>query len=84
MKNSFLKIVLPALAIMLAVGLSFATETINSSTTGYYDDPAIPGVQEIQTDCTMQAGEDCLVDETFQVYATPALGTIPNNELHKN
>ncbi|MBD0831508.1 hypothetical protein ICJ83_05115 [Aestuariibaculum sp. TT11] len=76
---------MPALAIMLAVGLSFATETLNSSVTGYYDDPAIPGVQSTTTDCMQQpSGVQCETPEGFPLYATPDLDNIPNNELRKD
>lgn len=54
MKTKFFKSVLPALAILLAISLSFAT-TANTAMNqvGYYDDPFIPGIQEVP------GGVDC-------------------------
>ena len=74
MKRSFLKIVLPAFAIIMAVGLAFATEEDNSTETGYYNHPIL-GVQAIQTDCP-ETGQVLCMEGQWQVFKDPAL-TIP-------
>lgn len=71
MKRSFLNIVLPAFAIIMAVGLAFATEEDNSTRTGYYEHPIL-GVQPIQTDCE-EFGEDPCMEGQWQVFKDPAL-----------
>tara|TARA_R110000744_G_scaffold84584_3_gene165431 strand:+ start:600 stop:836 length:237 start_codon:yes stop_codon:yes gene_type:complete len=70
MKTSFLKIVLPAFAIVMAVGLAFATEESNSSYIGYIGTPS--GVQQIQTDCPNTGTVNCY-EGTYQVFNDPAL-----------
>ncbi|MBW8244722.1 hypothetical protein K1F50_18075 [Muricauda oceani] len=70
MKTSFLKIVLPAFAIVMAVGLAFATEDSNSSYVGYIATPF--GVQQIQTDCP-DTGELLCFEGANQVYNDPGL-----------
>ncbi|MEQ5789754.1 hypothetical protein J4E06_01745 [Muricauda sp. NFXS6] len=70
MKTSFLKIVLPAFAIVMAVGLAFATEESNSSYIGYIGTPS--GVQQIQTDCP-NSGENLCFEGIYQVYNNPEL-----------
>ncbi|NYJ27825.1 DUF6520 family protein [Allomuricauda sp. ARW1Y1] len=71
MKKSFLKIVLPAFAIIMAVGLAFATEEDNSTQTGYYDHPIL-GVQPIQTDCLV-TGQVLCMEGQWQVFKDPEL-----------
>lgn len=84
MKSKFLKTILPAFAILLAVSLSFATVINAPSQTGYYDDPFIPGVQSTIADCEQQpTGALCKTPEQYQLYATADLDAIPNNELRK-
>ncbi|WP_418603551.1 DUF6520 family protein [Hwangdonia sp.] len=83
MKSKFLKFVLPALAILLAVSLSFATIDNTPSQTGYYDDPLIPGVQSISTDCEKDASTIKCTYQGFQLYDTDDLDNTPNNELEK-
>lgn len=84
MKSKFFKIVLPAFAILLAISLSFATEATNSSQTGFYDDPFIPGVQSTITDCQKQpTGDFCKTPDGYQLYDTADLNSVPNNELRK-
>ncbi|WP_163514126.1 DUF6520 family protein [Gelidibacter japonicus] len=85
MKTKVLKSVLPIIAIVFAMGLAFATEAKSTSQTGYYDDPFIPGVQSVTTDCVKHPfGDLCKTQEGYQLYATPELGSIENNELRKN
>jgi len=84
MKTRILKTVLPMLAIVLAVGLAFATEANSSSQTGYYDDPFIPGVQSTITDCEKQPNGDlCKTPEGYQLYDTEELDAVQDNELRK-
>lgn len=71
MKRSFLNIVLPAFAIIMAVGLAFATEEDNSTRTGYYDHPIL-GLQTVQTDCE-EFGEDPCMEGQHQVFQNPGL-----------
>ncbi|MHB1105185.1 MAG: DUF6520 family protein [Lutibacter sp.] len=81
MKKSVLKLVLPAFALLLAVGVAFATTESNSFTTdGYYDHPiagptAVPGGVNCQT-----SGPNACLYNGFQVYAEIELQT----ELRKN
>lgn len=65
MKTSLFKIVLPAFAILLAVGLAFATEESNLSYTGYIDSPS--GDQQIQTDCP-DTGQNLCFEGPYQVF----------------
>ena len=75
MKKHLLKIILPAFAILLAVGLAFATEDRNIPQTGYYNHPTF-GLQTIETDCLESGDDPCLVDDQYQVYKNQGL-TIP-------
>lgn len=70
MKSKILKFVLPAFAILLAVSLSFATVNNAPSQTGYYDDPFIPGVQSIATNCSKTATGALCREGIYQVYDT--------------
>tara|TARA_R110002049_G_scaffold277220_1_gene455686 strand:+ start:18004 stop:18264 length:261 start_codon:yes stop_codon:yes gene_type:complete len=84
MKSKFLKIILPAFAILLAISLSFANEANNVSQTAYYDDPFIPGVQSTSTTCAKEnPGVVCLTSQGYQLYDTVDLDAIPNNEMRK-
>ncbi|USD24650.1 DUF6520 family protein [Flagellimonas marinaquae] len=74
MKAKFFKLLLPAFAIIMAVGMAFATEESNSTQTGYYNHPIL-GVQAIQTDCP-EIGEVLCMEGQWQVFKDPAL-TIP-------
>lgn len=67
MKSSFLKIVLPAFAILLAVGLAFATEESNMPVTGYISSPN--GPLPVQTDCP-DTGQGYCFKESNPVYRT--------------
>lgn len=66
MKSNFLKLVLPAFAILLAVGLAFATEESNLMQPGYADTPF--GPQYVETDCDATSGNQCKVG-SYDVYA---------------
>ncbi|MGJ5641509.1 hypothetical protein I3217_05195 [Formosa sp. S-31] len=72
---------MPIFVMVLAVGLAFATESNTVNTTGYYDDPSIPGIQQVPggTDCPMEGVIPCEYNG-FQVYADQNL----LNPLHKN
>ncbi|WP_166962497.1 DUF6520 family protein [Yeosuana marina] len=74
MKSKVFKIMLPAFAILLAISLSFATEATNSSQTGYYDDPFIPGIQEVPggVDCPTTGEVTCKYNG-HDVYADRAM-----------
>lgn len=71
MKTNLLKIVLPAFAIIMAVGLAFATEEGNNTQTGYYEHPIL-GLQTIQTDCP-DFGEVPCMEGQYQVFKNPGL-----------
>ncbi|WP_299546954.1 DUF6520 family protein [Seonamhaeicola sp.] len=73
MKSKFLKMVIPAFAILLAIGISFATESINSSQIGYYDDPFEPGIEEVSTNCIKNGSGNLCKEGVYQLYDTPAL-----------
>ncbi len=49
MKSKFFKLVLPAFAIIMAVGLAFATEDRPVPKIGYYEHPTL-GWQEVTVD----------------------------------
>lgn len=65
MKKHLLKIVLPAFAILLAVGLAFATEESNLMYPGYADTP--DGPEPVETDCDGSSENQCKVG-AFDVY----------------
>jgi hypothetical protein len=79
MKTRFLKLVLPAFAILLAVGLAFATESNTVSQVAYYQTPS--GVMEVTIgeDCTINGDISCTYFG-YQLYAEPTLIT----ELGRN
>jgi hypothetical protein len=76
MKSTFFKTVLPAFAILLAVGLSFATTTETISAPAYYDHPVL-GAQPVPggSDCPIEGTFPCKFNE-FDTFADPAL-TLP-------
>lgn len=74
MKTSFFKIVLPAFAILLAVGLAFATETGTVSQTAYYQHPDGVMSVTISDDCEPYGQIDCKYFGN-QLYAEPSLST---------
>tara|TARA_R110002096_G_scaffold184984_3_gene363641 strand:- start:4076 stop:4318 length:243 start_codon:yes stop_codon:yes gene_type:complete len=73
MKSKFFKIVLPAFAILLAISLSFATESNRVSQIGYYDHPVF-GATPVTVDCDAPSGPQCLYGQ-YPVYEEPGLIT---------
>lgn len=70
-----LKFLLPLLAFVMAIGLAFAMEANRTAPTGYYDDPLIPGIQEVPTDCSpIGTKENCFYNG-YQLYDEPELVT---------
>lgn len=59
MKSKFLKFILPAFAILLAISLSFATKANHVSQIGYYNHPTF-GATEVTVDCNAPSGPQCL------------------------
>lgn len=79
MKTRFLKLVLPAFAILLAVGLAFATESNTVSQVAYYQGPS--GVMSVTvSDECIQGGAIKCTYFGNQLYAEPTL----INELGRN
>ena len=76
MKKHLLKIVLPAFAILLAVGLAFATEESNQMYPGYADTP--DGPKYVETDCDGSSENQCKVG-AFDVYEDIGL-SVPRYE----
>ncbi len=80
MKTNIFKTVLPALAILLAMGLSFAVEANRVNQQGFYFDidtgqaEQVPGI----VDCSTELNEPCTY-KGQQVYAELAL----TNKLYK-
>lgn len=74
MKSKFLKMFFPAFAIVLAITLSSATVANETFQTGYYDDPFIPGVQQVPggTSCITTSGDLCQYNG-YTVYQESAL-----------
>lgn len=68
MKKHLLKIVLPAFAILLAVGLAFANEADSFLETGYIQGPS--GPIQVQVDCKSQIQDPCIYLGQ-QVYENP-------------
>lgn len=74
MKTSFFKIVLPAFAILLAVGLAFATETGTVSQTAYYQHPDGVKSVTIGDECNPIGQINCTYFG-YQLYAEASLST---------
>ncbi|WP_338357332.1 DUF6520 family protein [Yeosuana marina] len=74
MKTKVLKSVLPILAIIMAIGLAFATEATNSSQIGYYFDPNTGAIVSTPVDCNSTTQIPCKIDNN-QVYAEEELLT---------
>lgn len=72
MKTNILKLVLPAFAILLAVGLAFATETDSSDQTAYYQDSSGIHSITIGDDCVKNGANPCKFNG-HQLYAEMAL-----------
>ncbi|PIV93651.1 MAG: hypothetical protein COW44_08360 [Flavobacteriaceae bacterium CG17_big_fil_post_rev_8_21_14_2_50_33_15] len=73
MKSKFFKIVLPAFAILLAISLSFATESNRASQIGYYNHPVF-GATPVIVNCDAPSGPQCLHGQ-YPVFAEEALET---------
>ncbi|CAG2532840.1 hypothetical protein MAR621_03034 [Maribacter dokdonensis] len=75
MKTRFLKFVLPAFAIMMAIGLAFASEAETVSRIAYYDHPIL-GVQStmVSDDCRPGGVLLCKFNG-YQLYEEPSLST---------
>ncbi len=80
MKTSFFKLFLPAFAILLAIGLAFATEESNLPLTGYINSPS--GPVEIQTDCP-DTGEGFCYEGLYQVFKDSTL-MVPIRDWENN
>ena len=81
MKTKFLKLVLPAFAIMMAIGMAFATEDKPVFRTAHY---YIPGdgwnTTTVEDACNDQGVIPCLY-EGYQLYSAPNFGS---DALQKN
>lgn len=77
MKTKVLKGLLPALVMVLAIGLSFATVSSEVNQQGYYWDPNAQEVKEVPggVDCPPTGIDACLFDDQ-EVFADEEL-TIP-------
>ncbi len=73
MKSKVLKMMLPAFAILLAISLSFASESLTMSQNGFYDDPFVPGIQHVTTNCIKNGTGNLCKEGIYQLYDTPAL-----------
>ena len=74
MKTKIQKFALPLFAIVMAIGLAFATAEDNATQTGYYNHPIL-GVQQIPTDCPDNGSVQCM-EGTYPVFKDQNL-TIP-------
>lgn len=75
MKTKVFKSVMPVFVMLMAIGMSFATNTVREAQTAYYQDPVL-GVQSviIGDECRDQNGIDCKFNGN-QLYAEIALST---------
>ena len=81
MKSNFLKLVLPAFAIVMAVGLAFATEESSVVQQGYYFHP-INGWQSTTVDANCLNGNEILcTQDGNQLYEAPSFSS---RELRKD
>ncbi|MDE3741151.1 DUF6520 family protein [Maribacter polysaccharolyticus] len=80
MKTKFFKFMLPALAIVMALGFAFASEAETVSRIAYYNHPIL-GVQStmVENECGQGSEISCQFNG-HQLYAEPALTT----ELRKD
>ncbi|TGV03608.1 DUF6520 family protein [Flavivirga rizhaonensis] len=90
MKSKKKKVIVHVFAIMLAISLCSFTTNRDVTKTAYYDDPYIPEIQSTTIDCELCSvtgtGDLCTIQVgpfQFQLYCTPDLDTIPNNELRR-
>tara|TARA_R110000868_G_scaffold94642_1_gene261000 strand:+ start:1228 stop:1473 length:246 start_codon:yes stop_codon:yes gene_type:complete len=81
MKTKVFKIMLPALAVVMAVGLAFATETNTIAQEGYYNHPAL-GWQSVMVEdgCGASGAIPCTFND-YQLYAQPSYSS---TALRKN
>jgi hypothetical protein len=77
MKSNFLKLVLPAFAILLAVGLAFATEAPSVDGVGYYKPSNQPWQSIPVGDECFQGGEDACMHLGYQLYDEPSISGTP-------
>ena len=81
MKTKFLKLVLPAFVIMMAIGLAFATESETLSQDGYYNHPSLGWQSVIVEDgCGVSGAIPCTFNGN-QLYAQPSFSS---TALRKN
>ena len=83
MKSNFLKLVLPAFAILLAVGLAFATEDSIVDRPAYYFQPG-QGWQSttVEDACDADGDDPCTYGPmNLQLYSAKDFGSI---QLHKD
>lgn len=81
MKTKFFKLLLPAFAILMAVGLAFATEESPVVQQGYYFHP-INGWQSTTVDANCLEGNEILcTQDGYQLYEAPSFAS---NELRKD
>ncbi|MEO2052191.1 MULTISPECIES: DUF6520 family protein [Flavobacteriaceae] len=81
MKSNFLKLVLPAFAILLAVGLAFATEDRAVFQDGHYYDTAEQEWRSIPAEGCGETGNTLCKHLGYQLYSMPSFGSTP---LRKN
>ena len=81
MKTKLLKFVLPAFAIVMAIGLAFATEAETVYQTAYYNHPAL-GWQSVvaENGCGASGTIRCTFNG-IQMYSQPSFGS---TALRKN
>ncbi|WP_066223747.1 DUF6520 family protein [Formosa haliotis] len=79
MKTSFFKFIMPAFAILLAVGLAFASNSTELLNVGYIQGPS--GPIQVQVDCESEVEEPCtyLEQQVFkdQNYNEPMTKSLP-------
>lgn len=68
MKSKVFKTILPAFAILLAISLSFATESNRVSQIGYYFDSNLGEIVSTTVDCNSTSPDPCEVND-HQVFA---------------
>lgn len=79
MKTKFFKFMLPAVAIVMAVGLAFAAEDLSVYKTAYYQGPNGIMTTSVGDDCVRDGAINCTYNG-FQLYEDPGL----SHELGKN
>lgn len=81
MKTNFFKSVLPVFAVLVAVGFSFATESVKVYQEAYYNHPSL-GWQSVVADpnCGVSGNTACTFQD-IQLYSQPSYGS---TALRKN